>query len=109
MRQPGPTFASGDEAPVEGDLNAVLITFLDTDVVKGDYAVGQVAPVEDLLLGEIARAGLLHLDETPWRESGELLWLWVFNAVTHDLLARFADYPPERIRLRPVPGTATSA
>ncbi len=21
-------------------------------------------------------------DETPWRESGQLLWLWVFNAVT---------------------------
>mgnify|MGYP000968262955 CR=1 FL=1 len=31
---------------------------------------------------EIERAGLLHLDETPWRESGQLLWLWVFNAVT---------------------------
>ncbi|MEF8719357.1 MAG: IS66 family transposase [Candidatus Accumulibacter necessarius] len=45
-------------------------------------SAGQVAPVEDLLLEEIERAGLLHLDETPWRESGQLLWLWVFNAVT---------------------------
>jgi transposase len=45
-------------------------------------SAGQVAPVEDLLLEEIKRAGLLHLDETPWRESGQLLWLWVFNAVT---------------------------
>jgi len=45
-------------------------------------SAGQIAPVEDLLLEEIARAGLLHLDETPWRESGQLLWLWVFNAVT---------------------------
>ncbi|MBN8517164.1 MAG: IS66 family transposase [Candidatus Accumulibacter sp.] len=43
---------------------------------------GQVAPVEELLREEIERAGLLHLDETPWRESGLLLWLWVFNAVT---------------------------
>ncbi len=43
---------------------------------------GQVAGVEDLLLEEIQRADLLHLDETPWRENGELLWLWVFNAVT---------------------------
>ncbi len=45
-------------------------------------SAGQVAPVEDLLLEEIERAGLLHLDETPWRESGQWLWLWVFNAVT---------------------------
>jgi transposase len=45
-------------------------------------SAGQVAAVEDLLLEEIERAGLLHLDETPWRESGQLLWLWVFNAVT---------------------------
>ncbi|WP_439630017.1 Uma2 family endonuclease [Gemmata sp.] len=28
-------------------------------------------------------------------------------ATLSDLLARFADYPPERVRLRPVPGTAT--
>lgn len=44
--EPGPTFATGDEAPTDGDLNAVLVTFLDTDVVTGDYAVGQVAPVD---------------------------------------------------------------
>ncbi len=36
----------------------------------------------DRLLEEIERAGLLHLDETPWWKSGQLLWLWVFNAVT---------------------------
>lgn len=45
-------------------------------------SAGQVAGVEDLLLEEIQRADLLHLDETPWRENGEWLWLWVFNAVT---------------------------
>lgn len=28
-------------------------------------------------------------------------------ATLNDLLARFADYPPERVRLQPVPGTAT--
>jgi hypothetical protein len=68
--EPGPTFASGDEAPVEGDLNAVLITFLDTDVVKGDYAVGQVAPVDVRFIsvndGEmdvyIAQEGSLKVD-----------------------------------------------
>ena len=46
--EPGPTFASGDEAPVEGDLNAVLITFLDTDVVKGDYAGRVYGSVYDI-------------------------------------------------------------
>ena len=45
-------------------------------------SAGQVASVEDRLLEEIERAGLLPLDETPWRESGRLRWLWVFNAVT---------------------------
>ena len=45
-------------------------------------SAGQVAPVEDLLLEEIRRARLLHLDETLWREGGLLLWLWVFNALT---------------------------
>lgn len=69
---PGPTFATGGEAPVDGDLNAVLVTFLDTDVVKGDYAVGQVAPVDVRFLhvddGEmtvsIAQEGTLVVDET---------------------------------------------
>ncbi|MEF8726948.1 MAG: transposase [Accumulibacter sp.] len=39
-------------------------------------------------------AGLLHLDETPWRERGQLRWLWVFNAVTtvvHFIGARSAE------------------
>lgn len=45
-------------------------------------SAGQVAPVEDLLIAEIERAGLLHVDETPWHEWGQLLWLWVFNAAT---------------------------
>lgn len=45
-------------------------------------SAGQVAPVEDLLLDEIERAGLLHVDETPWPEWGHTLWLWLFNAVT---------------------------
>jgi transposase len=57
-------------------------------------SAGPVALVEDLLLEEIERAGLLHLDETPWRERGQLLWLWVFNAVTtvvHFIGARSAE------------------
>lgn len=45
-------------------------------------SAGQIAPVEDLLLDEIKHAVLLHVDETPWRENGQLLWLWVFNALS---------------------------
>lgn len=45
-------------------------------------SAGQVAPVEDLLVAEIERAGLLHVDETPWLEQGQLLWLWVFSTLT---------------------------
>jgi len=43
---------------------------------------GQIAPVEDRRLDEIKHAALLPVDETPWRENGQLLWLWVFNALS---------------------------
>lgn len=39
-----------------------------------------VAPLEDEMILEIEQAALLHADETPWKESGKLLWLWVFVA-----------------------------
>ena len=45
-------------------------------------SAGQIAPVEDLLLDEIKRAELLYVDETTWRENGQLLWLWVFNSLS---------------------------
>ncbi|WP_040575330.1 IS66 family transposase [Methylotuvimicrobium buryatense] len=38
-----------------------------------------VAPVVDeQLIAELKAAGLLHIDETPWKEAGQLFWLWVF-------------------------------
>jgi transposase len=37
-----------------------------------------VLPVEDELVEAVHNSGLLHVDETSWRELNTLLWLWVF-------------------------------
>lgn len=38
-----------------------------------------VAPVVDgQLVSELKAGDLLHIDETPWKEGGQLFWLWVF-------------------------------
>ncbi len=34
--------------------------------------------VDEQLVPELNASALLHIDETPWKESGKLLWLWVF-------------------------------
>lgn len=39
-----------------------------------------VAPLEDAMVLDIEAAALLHADETPWKEAGKPLWLWVFVA-----------------------------
>jgi hypothetical protein len=39
-------------------------------------------PLENELIEEILKADLLHVDETPWKEKGSLLWLWVFVSNT---------------------------
>ena len=36
------------------------------------------APLEDELVKEVEAAQLLNIDETPWKEGGQLLWMWVF-------------------------------
>lgn len=41
-----------------------------------------VEPVEEQLIEEIVNSNLLHADETSWKESGVLLWLWVFTNMT---------------------------
>ena len=41
-----------------------------------------VAPLEDQLVEEVKRSGLLYVDETSWKEKGRLLWLWVFSTAT---------------------------
>jgi transposase len=43
------------------------------------------APLEDELVESIEQAVLLNIDETSWKESGQLLWLWVF-ASTYTVL-----------------------
>ncbi len=37
-----------------------------------------ILPVEDELVEAVQNSGLLHVDETSWRELNTLLWLWVF-------------------------------
>jgi hypothetical protein len=36
------------------------------------------AGLEDALVHEIMKSPLVHVDETPWKERGQWLWLWVF-------------------------------
>jgi transposase len=36
------------------------------------------APVHEELIEEVRNSGLLHVDETSWKEHGTALWLWVF-------------------------------
>jgi transposase len=39
-----------------------------------------VAALEDEMVQDIEQAVLLHADETPWKEAGKPLWMWVFVA-----------------------------
>lgn len=41
-----------------------------------------VAPLEEELVRELEKASLVYADETSWKESGSLLWLWVFRTLT---------------------------
>ena len=43
------------------------------------------APLEETLVADIQQAAQLHIDETPWPESGVLQWLWVL-VCTHTAL-----------------------
>jgi transposase len=40
------------------------------------------APVQAQLIDEAQHAELLQVDETPWKEHGRVLWLWVFVSAT---------------------------
>lgn len=51
------------------------------------------APLEETLVMEIQQAAQLHVDETPWPESGTLLWLWTLvsaSAVLYQIGPRSA-------------------
>lgn len=43
------------------------------------------APLEESLVADIQQAAQLHIDETPWPESGVLQWLWILVS-THTAL-----------------------
>lgn len=43
------------------------------------------AGLEDALVNEIIASPLVYVDETPWRERSQLLWLWVF-VTTHTVV-----------------------
>ncbi len=38
-----------------------------------------VAPVEEQIVEELQQAYQAHCDETPWKEWGKLVWLWVMT------------------------------
>lgn len=40
-------------------------------------AARAVAPLEEGIVCDIERAALAHVDETRWREAGQVLWPWV--------------------------------
>jgi transposase len=42
-------------------------------------------PLEDVLVAEVVQAAELNVDETSWKESGLLLWLWAL-VTTHTVL-----------------------
>lgn len=68
-------------APLEDKLVEDL--FADT---VADLCAAESAPAEENALSAVPLAppfpsgavGIMHLDESPWREGGVLLWLWVF-------------------------------
>ncbi|MGC1953324.1 MAG: IS66 family transposase [Gammaproteobacteria bacterium] len=41
-----------------------------------------VEPLEEQLVEELQQAALAYADETPWKEWGQLLWLWVITTPT---------------------------
>lgn len=41
-----------------------------------------VEPLEEALVEELQQATLAYADETPWKEAGQLLWLWVLSSAT---------------------------
>ncbi len=55
------------------------ITLSVGSINKAIHESGRAAmPLENALLEEVLNSELLHVDETPWKENGALLWLWVF-------------------------------
>lgn len=54
-----------------------------------------VEPLEEQLVEELQQAALAHADETPWKEWGRLLWLWVI--ITPTICLYFIGYRSKEI------------
>lgn len=54
-----------------------------------------VEPIEDQLVEELQQASLAYADETPWKEWGQLLWLWVIS--TSSVCLYFIGYRSQEI------------
>ncbi|HYQ92842.1 MAG TPA: IS66 family transposase [Candidatus Competibacteraceae bacterium] len=54
-----------------------------------------VEPLEESLVEELQQATLAYADETPWKEGGQLLWLWVI--ITPTLCLDFIGYRSKEI------------
>jgi transposase-like protein len=55
------------------------ITLSVGSINKAIHESGRAAmPLENELLEEVLKSDLLHVDETPWQQKGDLLWLWAF-------------------------------
>ncbi len=54
-----------------------------------------VEPIEDQLVEELQQASLAYADETPWKEWGQLLWLWVITTST--VCLSFVSYRSQEI------------
>ena len=55
------------------------ITLSVGSINKAIHESGRAAmPLENELLEEVLKSDLLHVDETPWQQKGDLFWLWVF-------------------------------
>ncbi len=58
---------------------SLSIGVINQSITEGGRAV---EPIEKELLAEIKQAELLHVDETGWKEKGQLRWLWVLVGPT---------------------------
>lgn len=69
-------------------IREFLFDFLGVELSVGtiDQTIREagrsVEPLEEALINEIAEASLAYVDETSWKESGNLRWLWVFRTLT---------------------------
>lgn len=66
-------------ARIQEFLNDWLGVYLSIGVINQAIAEGgrAVEPLEEELIAEVKQSELLHVDETGWKENGQLLWLWV--------------------------------